>query len=145
MYTFFKRTAPHPNLTTFDCPDANLTCVERRTSNTPLQALTTLNNEVFSEASQAMSRRLLTMSFADDASRLKYAVRLCVSRPPSDAELRQLTGLLTTSREWYRTHQDEAKQLVGTYVVSGVTPDETAAWIATSRILLNLDEAITRE
>ncbi len=145
MYTFFKRTAPHPNLTTFDCPDANLTCIERRTSNTPLQALTTLNNEVFSEASQAMARRLLSQTFSDDASRLAYAVRLCVSRPPRENELRQLTDLLTIARDWYRAHPDEAKQLVGTYAVSGVTPDETAAWVATARILLNLDETITRE
>ena len=145
MYTFFKRTAPHPNLTTFDCPDANLTCVERRTSNTPLQALTTLNNEVFSEASQALARRLLSQSFPDDVSRLSHAVRLCVSRPPRDVELRQLAELLKTAREWYRAHTDDAKQLVGTYASSGVALDETAAWIATARILLNLDESITRE
>ena len=62
MYTFFKRTAPHPNLMTFDCPDANTTCVERRTSNTPLQALTTLNNETFIEAAQAMARRALQLA-----------------------------------------------------------------------------------
>ncbi len=145
MYTFFKRTAPHPNLTTFDCPDANLTCIERQTSNTPLQALTTLNNEVFSEASQALARRLLSQPFPNDVSRLSRAVRLCVSRPPRDIELRHLADLLTTAREWYRTHQDEAKQLVGTYTVSGITPEETAAWVATARILLNLDESITRE
>ena len=58
LYTFFKRTAPHPNLITFDCPDSNTTNVRRRTSNTPLQALTMLNNEVFVEASRAFARRL---------------------------------------------------------------------------------------
>ena len=60
MYTFFKRTAPYPNLMTFDCPDANTTIVERRTSNTPLMALTTLNNMVFVESAQALARRVLT-------------------------------------------------------------------------------------
>ena len=84
MYTFFKRTAPHPNLTTFDCPDANLTCVERRTSNTPLQALVTLNNESFLEASQAFAKRLLNRSATDDSTRLTQAFRLCVARAPSD-------------------------------------------------------------
>ena len=54
MWLIFKRTAPHPNLTTFDCPDSNTTCVQRRTSNTPLQALATLNNESFVEAAQAI-------------------------------------------------------------------------------------------
>ena len=145
MYTFFKRTAPHPNLITFDCPDANLTCVERRASNTPLQALITLNNESFVEASQSFTKRLLTQQFSDDSSRLTHAFRLCVSRPPSTRELQQLTDLLATSREWYRAHQDDTKQLNGPIAISGTSPDETAAWIATTRILLNLDEFITRE
>ncbi len=145
MYTFFKRTAPHPNLTTFDCPDANLTCVERRASNTPLQALITLNNETFLEASQALAKRLLSASFADDSARLTHAFRLCVARLPRDTELQQLSGLLQASRDWYRGHQDEAKQLAGSTTISGLSPDETAAWIATARILLNLDEFITRE
>ena len=145
MYTFFKRTAPHPNLTTFDCPDANLTCVERRASNTPLQALITLNNESFVEASQAFAKRLLSESFADDAARLNHAFRLCLTRVPSESERSQLTGLLASNRDFYKAHQDEAKKLLGHTTVSGSSPDETAAWIATARILLNLDEFITRE
>lgn len=145
MYTFFKRTAPHPNLTTFDCPDANLTCVERRASNTPLQALITLNNETFLEASQAFAKRLLSHSSKDDAARLTHAFRLCVARVPSDRELHQLTGLLTANRDFYRAHQDDSKKLAGAIEVSGASPDETAAWIATARIVLNLDEFITRE
>lgn len=145
MYTFFKRTAPHPNLTTFDCPDANLTCVERRASNTPLQALITLNNESFLEASQAFAKRLLTQPAADDSARLTQAFRLCVARVPSDPERQQLSDLLAVNREFYRTHQEDAKKLVGNTAISGSSPDETAAWIATARILLNLDEFITRE
>ena len=145
MYTFFKRTAPHPNLTTFDCPDANLTCVERRASNTPLQALITLNNETFLEAAQAFAKRLLSQPSTDDAVRLNQAFRLCVARVPNDRELHQLTQLLTANRDFYRVHQDDAKKLNGSIEVSGASPDETAAWIATARILLNLDEFITRE
>ncbi len=145
MYTFFKRTAPHPNLTTFDCPDANLTCVERRASNTPLQALITLNNETFLEASQTFAKRLLSQPLTDDAARLNQAFRLCVARVPSDRELHQLTQLLTANRDFYRVHQDDAKKLAGNTAVSGLSPEETAAWIATARILLNLDEFITRE
>lgn len=145
MYTFFKRTAPHPNLTTFDCPDANLTCVERRASNTPLQALITLNNETFLEASQAFARRLLSQPPTDDAAHLTQAFRLCVARGPSDRELQQLTQLLAANRDFYRVHQEDAKKLNGSVTISGASPDETAAWIATARILLNLDEFITRE
>ncbi|MFM9962686.1 MAG: DUF1553 domain-containing protein [Planctomycetaceae bacterium] len=145
MYTFFKRTAPHPNLTTFDCPDANLTCVERRASNTPLQALITLNNETFVEAAQAFAKRLLSQPATDDAARLTQAFRLCVARKPSDRELHQLVALLNVNRESYRAHQDDAKKLLGSSTISGSSPDESAAWIATARILLNLDEFITRE
>ena len=145
MYTFFKRTAPHPNLTTFDCPDANLTCVERRASNTPLQALITLNNETFLEASQAFVKRLQAQPATDDNARLTQAVRLCLARSPSDRELHHLTQLLTANREFYQAHQDDAKKLNGSVEISGASPDETAAWIATARILLNLDEFITRE
>ncbi|TXT18850.1 MAG: hypothetical protein FD138_4404 [Planctomycetota bacterium] len=145
MYTFFKRTAPHPNLITFDCPDANLTCIERRASNTPLQALVTLNNETFLEASQVFAKRLLSQSATDDAVRLTQAFRLCIARVPSSREVQQLSDLLAANREFYRAHQDDAKKLVGNSAISGATPDESAAWIATARILLNLDEFITRE
>jgi hypothetical protein len=145
MYTFFKRTAPHPNLMTFDCPDANLTCVERRASNTPLQALVTLNNETFVEAAQAFARRMLTATPSDDAARLTFGFRLCVARVPSNRELQELSDLLSASREFYQAHPADAQKLVGHSTINGSTPDETAAWIVTARILLNLDEFITRE
>jgi len=146
MYTFFKRTAPHPNLTMFDCPDANLTCVERRTSNTPLQALTALNNETFAETARAFTKRLLSTTTAtDDYARLAEGFRLCLARPPQNAERQALADLLKDSREWYRTRQDAAKQLVGKDGAPGVAIDENAAWIATVRILLNTDEFMTRE
>ena len=83
LYTFFKRTAPHPNLITFDCPDSNTTNVRRRTSNTPLQALTMLNNEVFVEASRAFARRLLEMEAVSDDQRMQQALRLCIGREPA--------------------------------------------------------------
>jgi hypothetical protein len=145
MYTFFKRTAPHPNLTMFDCPDANLTCIERRTSNTPLQALTALNNETFAEASRAFARRLLSAPATDDYARLTFAFRICVSRPPTDAERHAMADLIKESREWYRANPDSAKKLVGADAATGVGVDENAAWVATARILINLDEFITRE
>lgn len=145
MYTFFKRTAPHPNLTIFDCPDANLTCVERRSSNTPLQALQTLNNEQFSESARAFARRLLTTEADGDAARLTQGFRACVSRPPSSAELNELVNLLAAAREWYRRNPDLAKSLSAADVISNTSPEEFASWIATARILLNLDEFITRE
>ena len=145
MYTFFKRTSPHPNLITFDCPDANITCIERQSSNTPLQALTSLNNETFAETARAFARRLLATDAADDASRLSHAMRLCVARDIKPDEHVQLQALLDDSKAWYAAHPDQAGQLIGTEAVSGVPSETAAAWISVARVLLNLDEFITRE
>jgi len=145
MYTFFKRTAPHPDLVAFDCPDANTTCVERRSSNTPLQALTTLNNDSFTEASRAMARRLLAEPVADDRARLGTAMRWCVARPATERELTAFSELLSESRGWFAEHEEDAKAAIGEVAIENVTPAENAAWIATLRIMLNLDEFLTRE
>jgi hypothetical protein len=147
MYTFFKRTAPHPDLTTFDCPDANTTNVKRTVSNTPLQALTTLNAEAFAEAAQALAKHVLTdATLKDDASRLTRAFRACVSRAPTKHELNAMTKLLDEARYTYKSGSaDEAKAAIGSHVASNVAPFENAAWVATARIVLNLDELITRE
>lgn len=145
LYTFFKRTAPYPDLTTFDCPDANITNVKRTVSNTPLQALTTLNAEAFAEAAQAMSRRLLSDSLKSDDERLSRAIQLCVARPPGTRELAAMKKLLGDSRAYYKGHAADAKEAVGKYAVKGIAVEECAAWVATARIVLNMDEFITRE
>jgi hypothetical protein len=131
MYTFFKRTAPHPDLTTFDCPDANLTAIKRSVSNTPLQALTTLNAQAFAEAAQALAKRVLAEPLADDRARLARAFRLALTRPPHERELAALSQLLAKAREQYAGAPDQDA--------------EPAAWAATVRIVLNTDEFITRE
>ncbi len=146
MYTFFKRTAAHPNLMTFDCPDANITCVERRASNTPLQALVTLNNDVFLNAARDLSHRVLTTIDTNDEDRLGWAFRLCAVRPSSHDEREVLLDLLRDARDYYRQHPEDAALLGGVGTgEAGVSPEEFAAWAATNRVLLNLDEFITRE
>lgn len=145
MYTFFKRTVPHPTLMTFDCPDANLACVIRSVSNTPLQALTLLNETAFVESAQALGRRILAEPGLDDRARLARAFAICLCRPPRAAELVRLSGLLAAARAHYATAPEAATALVGTSAVSAVPDAETAAWVATLRVLLNLDEFITRE
>ncbi len=141
MYTFFKRTAPHPDLVTFDCPDANLAAVERGLSNTPLQALTTLNAQSFTEAARAMAKRLLAEPHVDDTARLTRCFRLCVLRPPGRPEIARLASLLGAARAFYLQHPDEAKAMAG----EGTPVEEAAAWAATTRIVMNTDEFITRE
>jgi hypothetical protein len=145
MYTFFKRTAPHPNLIVFDCPDANLTNVSRQTSNTPLQSLTTLNNAVFVEAARALARQMLADTADDDRGLLALAFRRCLARPATEAELHELADLLAESRQWYVDHPDQARALIGHDAAPEVVPDRNAAWVAVARILLNLDEFLTRE
>lgn len=145
MYTFFKRTAPHPNLTLFDCPDANLTCVERRASNTPLQALTTLNNATYTESAQAFSARILKADAKSDEDRLATAFQICAARSPSAEEIKTLADLLSESRAWYGKNPDAANSMMGSHAVATVAPPEQAAWVATLRILLNLDQFVTRE
>jgi mono/diheme cytochrome c family protein len=147
MYTFFKRTAPHPDLTAFDCPDANLTNVKRTVSNTPLQALTTLNAEAFAEAAQALAKRvLIDASLHDDSARLTRAFRLCVSRQPTARELAAMKKLLDEARYTYQNGPaDDVKAAVGNHAVPAVSNIEAAAWAATTRSILNVDEFITRE
>jgi mono/diheme cytochrome c family protein len=136
MYTYFKRTSPYPHLMNFDCPDSNTTCVQRRASNTPLQALSLLNNEVFAEAHQAFAKRLLARP-GGDAERAAWGFRLCTARGPGKAELARILMLLESSRAYYRSHPDDAKKSGG--------GEEVAAWTATGRVLLNLDEFLNRE
>jgi hypothetical protein len=146
LYTFFKRTLPHPNLTTFDCPQADSTAVERARSNTPLHALLTLNNEVFVEAARAFAARVLRDDgLTDEGERMTLAFRLALTRPPTDWERSRLLRLLEEHREWYAGHPEEARKLAGDENAGARDPVETAAWTATASVILNLDEFITRE
>jgi hypothetical protein len=145
LYTYFKRTAPHPGLITFDCPDSNVTTLQRARSNTPLAALITLNSESFVETAQALARRVLAeKSLADDTARIEHAFRLCLSREPEPAERERLASLLEDSRAWYRDRAAEAAELAGEKLPAGLSANEAAAWTSTVRVLLNLDEFLTR-
>ncbi|MBT5689862.1 MAG: DUF1553 domain-containing protein [Opitutae bacterium] len=137
LYTFFKRTSPHPNLLTFDCPDSNVACVKRNRSNTPLAALVTLNNATYTEAAKAFARRILREAPAEDEKRIAHGFRLCVSRWPEPNETRAFLNLLQESRTWYEKYPEDAKTFADN--------TETAAWAATVRIMLNMDEFLTRE
>ena len=96
MYTFWKRSVPYPSLSIFDAPNADFSCPRRLRSNTPLQALTTLNDPVFHEAAQAMAMRVWKEGGTDDRARVGYAFRLCVGRKPSEKflEYAQIAGMV---------------------------------------------------
>jgi hypothetical protein len=137
MYTFFKRSVPYPTLMLFDCPDSNAAAVERTVSNTPMQALATLNNETFTEAAMAMARHVLDIGGTDDRGRIDFLFRSCLSRPPASAELERLLQLHETHRDWYRRHSEDLAPIAESV--------ETAALAATASIVMNLDEFVTRE
>jgi hypothetical protein len=128
----------------FDCPDSNVTNVKRNRSNTPIAALITLNNETFTEAAQALAGRVLREVANDDAARLERAFQLCLSRVPADAERERLASLLEQARSHYRNNAEDAGSFAGAHIPDGIPPEEAASWAATVRVILNLDEFITR-
>ena len=144
VYTFFRRTAIDPNLSTFDCPDSSLTRAQRDRSNNPLQALATMHNEVFHESAQAFAKRVLKSDGPSDIERLQHAFQITLGREAVASELQPLTRLLAASRHHYQGADSEAVKLIGGHGVEGVAPVEQAAWISVMRVVLNLDEFLTR-
>jgi hypothetical protein len=144
MYTYFWRSAPHPGLTVFDAPDATATCTRRNRSNTPLQALTLLNDLAHLECARALAVRLLQEG-REDGERLDLAYRLTLARRPTPREREILLALLVKQRHVLGTDEKEARSLVLETSIPGIAPAEQAAWVQLSRVLLNLDEFITRE
>jgi hypothetical protein len=144
LYIWFQRTSPYPMLMTFDAPDSNVCVVRRERSNTPLQALTLLNDAVFVECAQALGRRLIAEK-QTTTERLERGFRLCVSRKPTDGELSRLTKLHDELLALARAKPDEAAKLAGKGLPKDMEPVEAATWTALARALLNLDEFVTRE
>ena len=111
LYTYFWRSAPHPALMAFDAPESTSTCTRRNRSNTPLQALTLLNDGAFYEFAQALAVRILSDCPGDDTERVRYAFRLCLARAPSEQEQQRIVQLLSRVQESLASDADEAKRL----------------------------------
>jgi hypothetical protein len=159
LYTYLKRTSPYAALITMDAPTSETVCVRRDRSNTPLQALTLLNDTVFVEAAQALARRLVA-ECSDHAteSRARYAFRLCLARSPRPEELARLTAFFDHQLARFRSGALDALPVAGlagktpppTPLLApapppGTDPNELAAWTTVARVLLNLDETVTKE
>lgn len=144
LYTWFQRTSPYPMLMTFDSPDSNVCCVRRERSNTPLQALTLLNDPVFVECYQALGARVNSpaQSVTEGISR---AFRLCLARDPTPTELSTLTSLHAEFLRAAKSKPEEAKRLLSAHQPAGTDSAEAAAWVALARVIMNLDEFVTRE
>jgi hypothetical protein len=151
LYTFRYRSVPHPFLQTFDAPNGDFACVRRTRSNTPLQSLMTLNEPIAMDCARSLAMQTLKFGGETDAERIVYAFRRCVARKPNATEASELLSLL--AREHLRFLQPDAKpwELAAAEPANppklpeGVTPAQAAAWTVLSRVLLNLDETITKE
>jgi hypothetical protein len=145
MYTYFWRSSPYPFLPTFDAPDATTTCTRRGRSNTPLQALTLANDKAFFEMAQGVALRILTRGPSPDHDRLRFGFRTCLAREPSTEELATLANFLASQRMRFRDSDQNARAVAPARRPVGVNAAEAAAWTAVARVLVNLDEFITRE
>jgi hypothetical protein len=146
IYVVLKRGAPYPSLVNFDA-SARLACtVKRSRTNTPLQALTLLNDPVYVEAALGLARRIVTeRPEASTDARLEHAFRICTARRPSPAELQTLRKLFLEQREASRRDAQSARRLMGEVAVpANVSLEEFAAWYSVATTLLNLHETITK-
>jgi hypothetical protein len=152
LYTFRYRSVPYPALQNFDAPICDIACARRVRSNTPLQALTTLNEELFLECARALAVKTVAEGGTSDAERIAYAVRRCLCREPRDAELQVLDEFLARQKERFAHDGADPWPLISDTpkqrpqeLADDVAPAELAAWTALARVVLNLDETITKE
>ncbi len=148
LYTFWKRTAPPPGLMVFDAPTRDTCTARRPRTNTPLQALALMNDEQYIEAARKLAERILREGGSEQGARLIYGFRLVTTRRPETAEVAVLTRVLDRSRERFQRDQPAAEKLLA----AGESPRnaqlnqaELAAYTILANLLLNLDEAITKE
>jgi cytochrome c553 len=144
LYVHYQRTTPYPLLSNFDAPDSNVTCSRRRRSNTPLQSLNLLNDPVFFEAAQAFALRVLGDAPGEFNDKLDYAFELSLGRGPTQRERERMSQYSSAELAAYRADPKAAAAMLPVEIANTST-EERAAWTAISRVLLNLDEFITRE
>ncbi len=147
LYTFIKRTSPYPAMTTFDAPSRELCTVRRISTNTPLQALVTLNDQVYIEAAQHLARRMIAEGGGALEARVAYALERTLLRPAQPREIRVLAELYQKRLQHYRAAPDEAGKFATDPL--GAAPEgadvaELAALTAVCNVILNLDEFLTR-
>jgi hypothetical protein len=148
MYTLWKRTVPPASLSTFDAPDREKCAARRALTNTPLQALTLMNDPTYVEAARALAERALLEGGKDDKSRVTYMFRLATARMPTGKEADVLRELLRGRLKSFAADRRSAAQLVAVGESSRdkrLDPAELAAWTTVASVILNLDETITKQ
>ncbi|HEV7404375.1 MAG TPA: PSD1 and planctomycete cytochrome C domain-containing protein [Chthoniobacteraceae bacterium] len=146
LYVYWRRSTVYPSFVTLDAPTREFCVAQRARTSTPLQSLVLMNDPVFVEAARAFAQRILAEGGADAASRLTFAWRAALSRPPAPQELAILDRTLQQQLATYKEDTGAAKKLVSVGDLpkpAGVDESELAAWMAVSNVLLNLNETIT--
>ena len=147
LYTFIKRTCPPPQMQTFDAPDRETCTAQRERTNTPLQALVTLNDPTYVEASRILAEKMLTQGGATPEQQVKYAFRLATARVPSEREVGLLTELFQRQRAHFAADPRKAAELLTTGEAprnQQLSAPDLAAWTVVASTILNLDETLTR-
>ena len=147
LYVFWRRTVPYPSMATFDAPSREICAIRRIRTNTPLQSFVTLNDPVYVEAAQALARRIVREGGASPEDRVRYALSLCLARPPRPEQIDPLVSLYKVEFERYRNNPQAALALatepIGP-VPAGMEPANLAAWTTVANVLLNLDGLLTK-
>lgn len=147
LYTFWKRTAPPASLQIFNAPTRESTVPQRERTNTPLQALASMNDPQLLEAARHLAVNALTSAAQTDAERLDYAALRVLGRPLDEFEQQTLSQSLASLLEYYAQHSDQAEQVLtvgDTPVADSVPPATQAAWMLVASALLNTDEAVMK-
>ena len=147
LYTSWRRSIPYPSMAAFDAPSRNVCTISRGRTNTPLQALVTLNDPVYVEAAQALARRIDQEGGESALEKATYAFRSCLARHPSDLELQRVVELFERLKTDYAETPEEAK-LMATSELGEASESadiiDLAAWTVVSNVLLNLDETLVK-
>jgi mono/diheme cytochrome c family protein len=143
LYTFWRRSVPYPSMATFDAPDSFVCTVKRIPTNTPLQALVTMNDPVYVECCQALARKIVAEGGASVKDRATYGFRRCLARPPREAELSAIVALYEKSRAKYAADAKKAAAMATDPLgpaPQGADVADLAAWTVVGNVLINLDE-----
>jgi mono/diheme cytochrome c family protein len=147
LYTTWRRSNLYPSMATFDAPTREVCSLRRVRTNTPLQALVTLNDPVYIEAAQGLARRIVATGGDTPEKRVAFGIRVCLARSPHDGEVNRMVRLYEQALARYQKNADAARRMATDPlgpVPKGDNVAELAAWTVVSNVLLNLDETLMK-
>jgi hypothetical protein len=147
IYTEWRRTSPYPSMMTFDATSREVCTLRRNRSNTPLQALVTLNDGVYIEAAQSLARRITAAPVQTTGEKINYGYRLVLQRPATEKETARIGQLYSEALADFQQDKKKASEMATNPIgpiPSGADVAELAAWTTVSNVLLNLDETLMK-